>query len=416
MLATRWAGLQRTGLTCHGIEGCRMIERQDMEQARPGKRRKVVFTTLILAHYRRDFHELARKGLAERSIDYELLYSPPFGHEKAKGDAIDLPWATRVPSKSFLSGKAVFQNILPHLAGADLVVLCQENRFLINYLLQLLPRSLRPALAFWGHGRNFQARDPNSRQERWKTFWTTRIDWWFGYTDETRRHVEGLGFPPERVTVFNNAVDVSGVLAARKGIDEARLAQLRAELGLTGRHVGIFVGGLYADKRLRYLVDAADLVRGLVPDFELLIVGGGVDLPLVQDLARSRPWMHVLGPRFGVEKVELMLLAQMFLMPGLVGLAILDAGACGLPMITTSFPWHSPEIAYLEHGSNGVVVQDWENPEAYAQAVAELFGDPVVLAAMSARAEEASAVYTIEGMAARFVDGVVNALEAGHAR
>ena len=172
----------------------------------------------------------------------------------------------------------------------------------------------------------------------------------------------------------------------------------------------MFVGSLYPNRRLPFLVDAADRIRGRVPDLTLIVVGGGEQLPLMQELASSRPWIKVMGPRFGADKVELMLLGQLFLMPGLVGLAVVDAGAAALPTVTTAFPYHSPEIAYIEHGANGIVVTDWENPQAYADAVANLLEDPTRLAAMRVAAERMATELTIEAMADRFAEGVLKSL------
>ncbi|KQN01156.1 hypothetical protein ASE82_16925 [Sphingomonas sp. Leaf230] len=105
-----------------------------------------------------------------------------------------------------------------------------------------------------------------------------------------------------------------------------------------------------------------------------------------------------------------MLLGQVFMMPGLIGLAILDAGAAGLAIATTDFPWHSPEIAYLEPGVSGLKVADWENPEAYAAEVAALLLDRPALDRMRAAARSMAERYSIEAMAQNFASGVLKAL------
>ncbi len=192
----------------------------------------------------------------------------------------------------------------------------------------------------------------------------------------------------------------------------SRLALRSAQLGLDGGPVGIFVGGLYSDKRLEFLIAAADRIRIAIPDFNLVVIGGGSELELLRLLAASRPWIKVMGPKFGAEKVELMMLGQLFLMPGLVGLGVVDAGAAGLPTVTTAFPYHSPEIAYVEDGVSGVIVQDWENPAAYADEAAALLRSPERLAAMRTAAMQMAEGLTIEAMAQRFSDGVLQALAA----
>jgi glycosyltransferase involved in cell wall biosynthesis len=112
-----------------------------------------------------------------------------------------------------------------------------------------------------------------------------------------------------------------------------------------------------------------------------------------------------------MEKVELMTLGHVFMMPGLMGLAILDAGVAGLAIATTAFPWHSPEIAYLEPEISGVKVADWENPQAYAAAVCALLSDPDRLASMAGAARAMADRYSIETMAGNFATGAMEALK-----
>jgi glycosyltransferase involved in cell wall biosynthesis len=373
----------------------------------------VTFVTRILTHYRVSFHEQVRHRLSLQGVDYRLIHGQPDAEEAAKGDLATLPWATVIRNRAlFGRGKLVWQPIYGAVRKSDLIVLGQENQLLVNYPLQMMPRGLRPRLALWGHGRNFQARNPHSSAERWKRFWAPRVDWWFAYTDETRRHVEELGFPAERITVFNNAVDTSEVRALITAVTPAGLDARRAELGIQGGDVGVFVGGLYDDKRLTFLVDAADRIRARVPDFVLIVAGGGEQLPLLRELAATRPWIKVMGPRFGIDKVELMLLGRLFMMPGLVGLAVVDAGAAGLPTVTTAFPYHSPEIAYVKHGVSGVIVPEWKDTRAYAEAVTSLLKNPARLAEMRAAAQGMANGLTIEAMADRFAEGVLKALAA----
>lgn len=373
----------------------------------------VAFLTPIITHYRAQFHEDVKNILVSNGVHYKLIYSKPFGSEIAKGDTIDIPWATQVSASHFgRDGRLVWQHALRQVMKADLIVIGQENRFLLNYVLQALPAGLRPKLALWGHGRNFQSRNPDGLGERWKRWWATRADWWFAYTDETRRHLAALGFPPDRITVFNNSVDTSQLRRHAASVSAPRLTEVRDELQIKGRHVGIFVGGIYPDKRMAFLVDACDRIRQVVPDFELIIVGSGTDFPVIQQLAQSRPWIKLTGPRFGLEKVEIMMLGHVFLMPGLMGLAILDAGAIGLPIATTRFPWHSPEIAYLQPGYSGIMVEDWQNAEAFGDEVAALLLDPDRRDAFAKGALEMAETYSIGRMAENFSHGVLRALSA----
>lgn len=360
-------------------------------------------------HYRRPFHERLRQILRESDVDYTVYYSHLGKRDRFKNDTVDIEWGHCVPLTRI--GGQEYQHVLLEASGYDLAIVQQENKLLVNYGLLALSRMRGNKVAYFGHGRNFQSRNPDGAGERFKQFWATKADWWFAYTDETRRHVESLGYPADRITVFNNAVDTTEVRQQVAAVDEGRLEALRQQFGIGAGPIGIFIGTIYPDKRMGFLVEAADLIRSRVPNFEFVVIGAGSDLPLTEELARSRPWMHVLGPRFGQEKVDLMCMGHVFLMPGLMGLAILDAAVTGLPIATTAFPWHSPEIAYLEPGVNGLLVKDWENAQAYGNAVADLLLDPSKRSAMSDEARAMADRYSIEQMAQRFAAGVFKALE-----
>lgn len=94
--------------------------------------------------------------------------------------------------------------------------------------------------------------------------------------------------------------------------------------------------------------------------------------------------------------------------PGLVGLHVLDAFSMGLPMVTTRTAQHSPEIAYLEDGINGLMTDD--SPSAYADAVISLISNHEKLKQLASAALKTADLYTVENMAMNFVNGIELAL------
>lgn len=372
-------------------------------------KKRVSYIFPISHHFRYPFHVRLRSLLAAKEIDYRVVYSAPFGVNLHKRDVVEIPWGHKTPLLRF--GGHLLQWAPGDVMKSDLVIIQQENRLLINYAAQGLSIAGLRKVAFFGHGRNFQAPDPNSRAEKWKKFWATKVDWWFAYTDETKNYITSLGYPTDRVTVFNNAIDTSEIRSLAEALREDDLSQLRNKLGLSGRHVGIYVGGLYAEKRIDFLLASLDLIRTSVKDFEFIFVGGGPEQSRLEQAAAARPWLKVVGPKFGSEKVQLMALAHLFLIPGLVGLAILDAGVMGLPVITTDYPFHSPEIAYLSEGANGLIVRPWTDVASYSEAVVSLLTTRTEKRMeMSLAAKQIASNYTVEAMAMRFAGGVVAAL------
>ena len=373
---------------------------------------EVVAIVRYLAQYRVPFHEALRAELATSGIRYRLLYGPPRPGEAAKKDTAAIPWAEEI-STTYLGpgGKLAWLSVMGKVRGADLVVITQENSLLNNYPLQIWRKLGGPKVAYFGHGKNFQASNPDSAAERFKRLWIKQVDWWFAYTQRTAAIVADAGFPRERITVVNNAIDTSEIAAEIAALDPAAQTAVCQSLFGGSQNIGVYVGGLYPQKRVGFLLDAARLVRAAVPDFHLLIIGAGPDAGIAEEAAAELPWVRYVGPRFGAEKTALASLGRVLLMPGLVGLGVLDSFAYGTPMVTTNVSYHSPEIEYLRHGENGMMVAD--DVSTYAKAVTELLTDEARRLQLRQGAEPALETFSIQAMAQRFADGVRDALTSG---
>jgi len=262
----------------------------------------------------------------------------------------------------------------------------------------------RPLTAFWGHGKNFQQEKTNRFKEAWKRMLLRAPDWWFGYTDLTREVLLQANYPENRITIVQNAIDTRGLLADADRCSENDVNELRQTLGLRGRNVGVFCGSLYQGKRLDLVLEAAIRIRKRIEDFELLIIGSGPQESVVREAAATHDWIRYVGKRIGREKVLYLKLAHVFLLPHIVGLAILDSFALGLPIMTMNNNSHSPEIAYLRHSENGLMCEN--RVESYSEQVIDLLEDPVRLAAMSDTCRRDARLYTIENMVSNFSNGI----------
>ena len=126
----------------------------------------------------------------------------------------ELAWGSRLTvTRYFAGGHVCWQPFSEQLARADMVVMTAENKLLYNLYVQLFERRARVAL--WGHGANLQG-DPNSLRERFKRRVALRADWWLAYTEYSRPLILQCGFPQDRITVLNNAVDTRDMAAMRR--------------------------------------------------------------------------------------------------------------------------------------------------------------------------------------------------------
>lgn len=374
----------------------------------------VALVTPWIPQYRTGLYTLMRDQLAAEGVVLRLVQGNPYGAAAAKEDCITLPWAhVRDHRVLHVAGRPVtWQPVLDLTRDADLVIHDQQVARLVNYVFLAQQALGRTRFAFFGHGRNMQQGTASRLGETVKRLVSTRVHWWFPYNELSARVVEELGYPRERITPVMNAIDTRQLRADVEATTDDDLDELRAEHGIGDGPIGIYVGAMYAEKRLDLLVEAAEELRRRVPDFEMVFVGTGPDVGIVEAAAAEHAWVHALGPRFGADKARLLVLADVLLMPGAVGLVVLDAFVAGIPMATIANTEHGPEIDYLEHGVNGLHLPAETTAEAYAAAVAELLVDDERRRALVANGAGAADEYTIENMADRWARGILDALAA----
>lgn len=362
-----------------------------------------------MTHYRIKLFDLMREILLSEGVVLEVIYGQAASSEQAKKDSADLSWGIFLKNHYLFHGRLCWQSIGEHLTAKDLVIVTQENKLLNNYSLLFGRRNFK--LAFWGHGGNLQATNPNGLKERFKRWTTNQVDWWFAYTSLSVGLVQQCGFPAQRITDLENAVDTTELLALQSTITEADLLPLKQQLGLGQGKVGLYLGSLYAEKRLDFLFAAALQIKQVVPDFHLLIVGDGPMREQVEAFcAQHAHWCHYVGIQKGREKMRYLSLTDVVLNPGLVGLGILDSFVAGVPMATTACGLHSPEVAYLVNGSNGVMTAN--TLDDYVAAVELILSDAAYAQTLRQNARASATHYTIENMANNFCTGILQALKA----
>jgi L-malate glycosyltransferase len=379
----------------------------------PADRPRVVVVQRALRRYRGGFYDRLRDTLAAEGVDLELLHSTPAPADDPRDDALEIAWADRLPRRTLRvrGQKLIWQPATEQITTADLVITTQAAELLLNYRLLWRQGRGGPAVAFWGHGRNFAA-TPNRLAEALKSRASRRVHWWFAYTQLSADAVAELGYPADRVTVVDNAIDTTELADHLAEVTPERVAELREELALGGGPVVLFIGTLRADKRLDVLLDAARQVHAVRPDLRLVIVGAGPAADEVRRLTEGETWVRYLGSRYGRERAELLRLADLLLLPGWVGLVVLDSLVAGTPLVTSAEGPHAPEIAYLRHEQNGLLVPGGSDPGRYAAAIDDLLGRPELLDRLVAGCREDAARYTIEHMVDRFAEGILAALEA----
>ena len=117
---------------------------------------------------------------------------------------------------------------------------------------------------------------------------------------------------------------------------------------LQGKKIALFLSRLSWEKGLHHLAQAWRRIAPDFPDWRLLVVGGGRpkyerELRRIYEEARIADRVVWTGPLFAERKLAAFTAADLFVLPSLgenFGLAVAEAMAAGLPVITThETPW-----------------------------------------------------------------------------
>jgi glycosyltransferase involved in cell wall biosynthesis len=372
--------------------------------------KKVLIIQALAKQYRGKFFENLYIALKHEGIQLKVAYGDPNETELKKSDNINLndEFGVKVKNRWFFGNKILFQPLLHEILQADLVIVEQANKYINNYILLMSAALHFKKVAFWGHGRNRQSQSEGVSEWLKKKTLNT-VDWWFAYTEGTKKYLVINGVSPEKITNVQNSIDTEEVKEFLLKINEHDLNLATQQIGIQKyAKLGLFCGGLYRDKNLEFLIESAKLIKARVPDFELLIIGSGEKSEFIKNIANQESWIHYLGPQFGFQKIIYFRLAHVFLIPGAVGLAILDSFAAGLPLFTTGLSTHGPEVEYLHDGVNGFMTQP--DCELYAHAVSDVLTNPALLDKLSKSAVNSSNHYTLQAMVNNFKTGIIKCL------
>ncbi len=208
-----------------------------------------------------------------------------------------------------------------------------------------------------------------------------------------RSNAGALGLDLDAIRVIHRGRDL-----ARYAVDPTDRRQQRAALGWPDDiTVIVNVARLLARKRQVLLIEA--LAR-LSPSSILVFVGDGPERTSLSRTAErlgigSR--VHFLGTRFDVDKI--LGAADIFAFPsayeGFPG-ALVEAMASGLPIVASDIEVHREATTATKECAELVV----DDPQAWAVALGRLVVDPAKRTRLGRAAQQASAHFAIDGVAA----------------
>lgn len=371
---------------------------------------RVLIIQAEMKHYRIPFFEGLYAALQRDGIELTVLYSNSNLIQELRKDSaeLDRPVGRRVTGRWFFN-RFLYQSVWKEVFASDLVIVGSEVKFLINPALLLMSKLGLKTVAFWGLGPNRHP-DRTPFVEWIKQHFFTCADWYFAYTDSIAEYLKKKGMPARKITNVQNATDTDQLKSLISKISQEDA--IRAKEGLTGSResqIGLYCGVLAGIKALPLLLSAARLVKAKCPRFHLVMIGDGPDRAWLQSSIANEPWIHYVGFKNHEEGALYYKMADVFLLAGTVGLAVVDSFAAGLPLIATQLTTHPPEISYVVNGYNGYLASHEAN--ALANAVEDVLSNPALKEQLRQGAVESGEKYTMRAMVDNFRLGVKQCLD-----
>jgi len=207
-----------------------------------------------------------------------------------------------------------------------------------------------------------------------------------------------------RVSIAYNTLDLKG----RRALVKTPKQVLRGKLGFKESFVVLFCGRIEPRKRLDVLLDLFSGPLADRKDMALAVVGPGLTPPIAARMKRC-PRVRYFGAVYDPAAcAEIFAAADVFCIPGHLGLGLVEAFFWGLPVLTMTEE-HAPEAYYLHPGENGFVCRD---PADLARTLQRLASEPDLLEKLS---RNARATYESEAKLERMLAGYLKALEVPEA-
>lgn len=207
--------------------------------------------------------------------------------------------------------------------------------------LLILARFLKIRVIHWGHRRPVP---PHVFFKRT----VYNIEHWLDnaiiiYSEELRKHIWRCF--QKKTYVAINTLNLAAYNPSRRPKDD-----VRRDYGIFTEKNIICIGRIQRRKRISDLVLAFQMLN--MNDVGLILAGPDDEGILAKIRGRN---IFKFGPIYGKKGLDLLSIADIYCLPGSIGLGIVDALWCGLPVVTENV-FHGPEITFLKNGINGFVV------------------------------------------------------------
>ncbi|HKE92314.1 MAG TPA: glycosyltransferase family 4 protein [Gemmatimonadales bacterium] len=344
---------------------------------------RVAFVLDYVMHYHRDLLVALDVDIAKRGGQFTLFTAD---HRRAINGRTPLDAPVVADQRTYrLYERQVFGFWVRYQAGLipairrlrpDVVVSTCHSGTVSEWRLAALKRRLGFRLIAWQCGFEYH---PGWIKDTMLSRFVPQFDHHLAYHTNARQYALRYGAGDGQVTVMHNTIDERRIAPGDK--DAAR-AQLAARFpALRGKVIVLYVGALLDEKRLECVIDALDRLQD--PRVAFLVVGDGPHRAALAARCAGRPDVVFAG-RIVDGVGAIFDAADLFVLPGTGGLALNEAMAHGLPLLSGYADGSADDL--VEDGFNGFRLRD--GSAELAGHLRTLANDPLQRARMGAHSRE----------------------------
>lgn len=346
--------------------------------------KKIVFVFDGVMHYHRALFQRLDTLLPE--YGYELVLLSGRDRESARGRVGLREKIVRNQIEFDLTVKKISSFIIRYQHGlaaevgalhpAVVVTMCHSGT-LSEWQLIRLKKKLNFRLVAWQCGYEY---NPGGIKGWVLDRFIHHFDHHLAYHTNSKRYALEHGARTEQVTVMHNTINEAAIECLPK--QDARSLIEKRHPELTGKKIILFVGAVLEEKRLETIFEALDLLART--DLYFVLVGDGPHLDLIRqkysqrnDFTATGRIVDGVGPYFDA--------ADVFVLPGTGGLAINEAMAHGVAVISGYADGSADDLVI--DGENGFLLKNG-NSEEMAARLDQLFSDPAAASRMGEAGRE----------------------------
>jgi glycosyltransferase involved in cell wall biosynthesis len=309
--------------------------------------KKVLVVQPILSHYRESLFKLLTN---DTTIEFKIIAGKElngvqvFESNTEKIDASLTNKNFKIKGHTFYFQKGIFKEIRTY-KPTNIITGGPDFHFISTLVVSFyIVFFTKIKLHFWTHG---YSKNNSKLKHKISQFMYKKAASILTYEDEGREYIiSNMAIDENKIFVVKNCLNDSDYGFNFNTIsNKAETAKLNI----------LFSGRLTKPKRVDLLIQAIEILVRKKIAVNCIIIGDGaykIELEKLTAKLGLNEYVNFKGALYNKEVQKYFLQSNIFVLPGKVGLSIVHALSYGLPIVTTSLPIHSPEVAILKQDKN----------------------------------------------------------------